>query len=284
MLYVLYTAIAVAFLWAISSVTVRKLSELFGNVRSAVVILVGYAVVLMIILPTSGYPGLTVNSFWESATAGLFIGVGYILVLKSLETESAGSTFVFTELQVIIIAAFGVLILGEHIAAASYIGMALIAAGLVFVSKKDGSRFNLNLMPAVIGNIFWAAGWVALYYPIHAMDSYVFPVTIDYSFAALVALLYLAVNRKKILRRRSKNITRYFVLFVIIAVIAGALGNLIFGSIETSNYIAIGSAIANTSPIIITMIAYIAYKEKLTKMQILGLFVAVSGAVIINVL
>ncbi len=122
-----------------------------------------------------------------------------------------------------------------------------------------------------------------LYYPIHSSGSYIYPVTIDYGFAAMIVLLYLVITRPEALHKKYKSISNSWIIFAIVAVIAGALGNLLFGFIETSNYLAISGAIANTSPIIITFLAWLVYKEKLTTTQVLGLFIAVLGAIIINI-
>ncbi len=121
MLYIFYIALFAAFLWAISSVIARRLAQKFGNALTAFIVLAGYALMLVLILVLVGNRGITPNAFIESASAGLFIGVGYVLVFKTLETENAGNTFVFTELQVILLLAFGVLVLKEQINALSYV-------------------------------------------------------------------------------------------------------------------------------------------------------------------
>lgn len=283
MMYFLYIALIISLLWAVSSLISRKLVQFFGNARLSAIVLVGCAIVSSAVFFATGSKGGTTSTFLEAAAAGLLMGTGYLLVFKSLETENAGSTFAFNELQAVLILLFGVLVLGESISAIRYAGVAFIVIGLFLVSEKLKWHFNKRLIPAIAGNVFWAAGWIVIYYPIHALGAYLYPIAVDYSFAAIVAVLYLVIRGSGTARTKCVRPIRLWPLFASVAVLTGVFGNILFSFIETSRYIAISSAIANTSPIIIILVAYFAYRERLTAVQLAGVLVAVLGTVIINI-
>ncbi len=276
--YGLGLAIAATAIWAISNLLLKKVASSIGNVYLSLIILgAGIA-------PTAAamliFPSQTSTIVVElAAVAGAFLAFGYLLFLKSLETEQASDTFATTMLQSVLIALFGVFALGETFTTSDVLGSVLIIAGILLVSMAVGFRPNKRLVPALFGNVSWAFFWIIAAYSA-AVYGNAFPLlTYSRVIATLVVLLFLFIAPAKQAERTASRNSTIIVLGISAGILAG-IGNVAFDLLAKAQFLAVGSMVTALSPIVVVILAHFALKEHFAKKQALGIAIATIGAIV----
>ena len=276
----------IALLWSISSLIAKKIDVLFGYNKTALILLF---MNLIVTIPFMFLFAISINSTMLifSIISGLLDGISYLLFFNSLQTEQTSNTYTLLTLQAIVLIIFGLFVLGENVITYSIIGIIFILFGIFAVSNKELSlKFNRRLIPAIIGNITWALSWIAFFYAYKASNNFIDPLVFSYTTAVLLIGLKLWLRSSKInsVNKESIKTNKILKLGIILSLPAGfatAIGNILFAYFQSINVIAIAATISNISPILIAIMAYFIYKDKLTKLNIIGILLAVLGTIII---
>ncbi len=162
-----------------------------------------------------------------------------------------------------------------------------IFAGVFLVVTKTGFKINRRLISAIYANILWAVYWIVLTYGIRASTSAVLPVLLARISAFIVVFAYSFTTGKLIEKKPNKKQTSSsfypLLALVLIGGLADAGTNLSFGFAVFFGLVAIGSVITATTPVFIAILGRIFFKDKLTKPQVIGILLAILGAVAIAI-
>ena len=272
-------------LLSFSDIFSKPVADRFGAFVGSLylgVALVPAIVYLVLSPPTQVTPLLVTLAIGAGATLAL----GYLFVLKSLETEQATNTWGLINLGYISIILFGVLALGERVTGLQAVAITVILIGAMMVTINKGMKFNRHLLPALIGNLFWVGFNILIIYSINAYTSSPSAIIfIVFASGFLVLMLYGMVSQKiKIARKLTmrKN-GKPFALFLASGLLLGA-GQIAFALVILQHFVALGGAVLAMEPMVVLILGYAMYKERITAFQGAGILITVAGAAILSLL
>lgn len=283
-LWLILSATAMLLL-SFSDVFSKPVADVFGAYVSSLYLGVALvpAIIYLVLSPPAQITPLLVTL---AIGGGASLALGYVFVLKSLETEQATNTWGLINLGYLSIILFGVLVLGEHVTVLQAIAITAILTGAIMVTINRGMKFNRQLLPAIIGNLFWVGFNILIIYNISTYTSSPSAIiSILFASGFLILLLYGLFSRKA---TTTKTLTmpknrRPFVLFIVSGLMLGA-GQVAFVLVILQHFVALGGAVLAIEPIVVLVLGYALYKERITAFQGVGLLVTVVGAVMIGLL
>ena len=273
-------ALSTAVSWSAAGVILKSVSTKYGSMAATLMIAAGNLVLLSIVLLFIGGFSLSAYSMLLSLLGGVLTAIGYLLFYTSLEREQASNTFATIEIQVVLLALYGILALHEGITIIGAGGIALILLGVFMVSFEKGRRFNKGLLPAMAANVFWAFGWIALVYPIAHSKTSLLPVWI--SFIAVITIVSIVMFSSK---KRTGGLARMGAGGAVTGLGAGLLsgtGNALYSMLISFKQLVFGTVLSNTSPALVAVFAHFAYHDRLTMLQIAGIVFVVAGGLILG--
>lgn len=135
-LWALLSAAAAALTAIFAKVGVENVSADFATFVRTLVIL---AVLVGLLAVTGGWqaPGsISARSYLFLVLSGCATGVSWLCYFRALKLGDAARVAPVDKLSVVLVAIFGVLLLGERLSAANWLGVALIALGAVLVAWR----------------------------------------------------------------------------------------------------------------------------------------------------
>ncbi len=282
-------ALNAGIVWAVIVLIAYSFADLFGKkvvlkfgYKRATALVSAISIVPFLILYFA-YPAqpITEYSIELSAVAGIFYGVGFMLLYKALVTEQTTNTFALSEFFKAWLVLFGALIAGSVLGLGQWSGIALIFLGSFMVITTENLHINKRLVYALSGFICWAVLWTMMYYAIINSRTYVPEGFIAAFFALLTAIIVYAMfpDRKHAVAGRGD--VRHWAGYAAIVGLAIGSGSLIFGFLIISKMLAQGAAIIALTPIVVAIASKRTYLDRLTKVQVAGILVAVSGALVL---
>ncbi len=283
-LWLILSATAMLLL-SFSDVFSKPVADVFGAYVSSLYLGVALvpAIIYLVLSPPAQITPLLVTL---AIGGGVSLALGYVFVLKSLETEQATNTWGLINLGYLSIILFGVLVLGEHVTLLQAIAITAILTGAIMVTINRGMKFNRQLLPAIIDNLFWVGFNILIIYNISTYTSSPSAIiSILFASGFLILLLYGLFSRKA---TTTKTLTmpknrRPFALFIVSGLMLGA-GQVAFVLVILQHFVALGGAVLAIEPIVVLVLGYALYKERITAFQGVGLLVTVVGAVMIGLL
>ncbi len=273
-------AIFTALSWSTSGTLIKSFASRYGSMLTSFVIAAGNLLLIGMVLLFLGHFSISTYSIALSILGGVFTAIGYLFFYVSLKREQASNAFATIEIQVVLIALYGILALHESVALAQGFGMVLVVLGILMVSFEKGHKFNKGLLPAMLANVFWAFGWIALVYPIAHSSTSLLPVWISFvADIVLVSAVMLANTRRM---GNMAKINARGAAIGLSAGLASGIGNSLYSFLVSMRQLVIGTVLSNTSPAIVGVFAHFAYHDRLTKLQIAGLAVVVTGGMILG--
>ncbi|MEI8145436.1 MAG: DMT family transporter [Alphaproteobacteria bacterium] len=211
-LWAIFTVIAAAAQTARNALQ-RSLVERIGTIGATQVrFLYGFPFALLFLAIVDVLvPGPSLPLSWRFAgwvvVGGLAQILATALMLSAMRDRSFMVTTAYTKTEPVIVALFGVFILGDHLTALAWIAIAVATAGILVMSWKPGAPGGAR--PAVLGIAsaamfgLAATGFRGAILSLQA-DSFVLAATTTLvwglGFQALVLSLYLAIADRKALR------------------------------------------------------------------------------------
>ena len=282
---IVFALVAVA-IWSISGTIERKVAQRLHASRSALLVAsFGVIPILMIfVLSVTAQNGYIIIL---SLLSGVFWTIGAVLLYKTLETEQVSNATGFVLIQTLLIFAFGVVGLGESVSVLSVVGGAILVCGVALLATKMGSlKLNRKLLPALFGNLGFAVYWILLSAGIVSAGQIAAPMILSRiasSFFAIALFALFAKAQPKKVQVGKSAIMKHALLFGAVAGLLDGLGNGINSFVVTLGQLAIAGIIFSLSPLFTIMLARIFYKERLDKVQWIGVAVAIIGAIILAV-
>jgi transporter family protein len=134
--------------WAVLSAVFAALTAIFAkvgveNINSDLATFIRTLVVIAalgLLLAATGKfqsPGaISPRSYLFLVLSGLGTGASWLCYFRALKLGEAAKVAPIDKLSVVLVAVFGVLFLGERLAAPNWLGIALIAAGAILVAYR----------------------------------------------------------------------------------------------------------------------------------------------------
>ncbi len=274
------TGILLAFLvlvtYSIGDTFAKKIVLRFGYARAAALVS-GVSLAPFVILSFFIHgQAITVYSAVLSAISGIFYGIGFVFLYKSLATEQTTNTMSLSEFFKAVLVLSGVFLFGNALNGTQSTGIILIFAGSLLIITTEKLRINKKLLYALFGFLCWAALWIMLGYAIGVSGSYIPEGMIATLFALASSAAYAFMTRSATLSRSpSPKVINGYIAAVGISV---GIGSLIFTFLVFSKLLSVGSAVIALTPIVVALASRRIYLDKLTTAQLLGLAIMVIGA------
>lgn len=274
-------ALLVLAVYSIGDTFAKKIVVKFGYAKTAAIVtgvsLVPF-IILFILVPNQQ---ITTYSIELSAISGIFYGLGFVFLYKSLATEQTTNTMALSEFFKGVLVLGGVFFFANVLNGTQVLGVVLIFLGSVLIIMTEKLRINQKMFFALVGFLLWAGLWLMLGYAIGISKSYVpegFISTLVAFISALVFMFVFKEHRRHASHSKNANVTVY-----IVAVgLAVGIGSLVFTFLVFSKLLSVGSAIIALTPIIVAIASRKIYLDKLTTVQFAGLLVMVLGALILG--
>ncbi|MDE1869837.1 MAG: DMT family transporter [Candidatus Micrarchaeota archaeon] len=275
-------AIAATFIaFSFSLILERRVAMLAGTLRGSVLVLFFGLFPLLVFFLLSGF-NLSYYEIFLSVASGIIFAAGYVLYYKSLETEQISNTTGIGLIQPALLLIFSIFVLAEPITAIQAVGGITIFLGVVLIITNDNFELNRKLIPALVANVSWAGYWIIASYAIISSQEVGAVLLISRVVGMVIALALFAIylKQKRIPRLRGSLIAPLLVTAIATGLLDG-FGNATFGFVIQYNVLSLGSIFVSALPISVTFLAYFAYKERLTKLQWIGMAIAIIGALVI---
>ena len=282
-------AITAVFFWIISNGISKKVVKAFGAP------LIALAVILLGIIPMSvsvvltGMYSMPLYSTAMAAASGVFLGLGFILMYMSLRTEQLANASALGEIQPAALVLFGLLVLGEQVTRIQLLSMAAIFVGAFLIITYEKFRINKYLIPAALASVSWAVYWMMMSYAISSAHGFSLPVLVSriVSIGLALAFVFFRKGTMKDMRgrlhamRKSSAFGALAALVIFMGLVDG-IGDSVFGITVISKVFAIGGAMTALSPMVVSFLGFLFYKERLSRLQFVGLGIMVAGAVVLG--
>ena len=288
-------AVSAGVAWAAVVLVTYSLADLFGKKG---VMKLGYVRAAALVSTVSMVPFLALYVIFPqainsqgivlSAIGGVFYGLGFLLLYKSLVTEQTTNTFALSEFFKAWLVLFSVFILGIALSASKWIGIVLIFAGSFMVITTENLNVNKKLVYALSGFICWAVLWTLMSFAvvgskplgIVGSDSYIPEGLIAAFFAAVTAAAAFLVLPNGSAAHRQRSVPHWERYVVTVGLGIGA-GSAIFGYLILAGQLAQGASIIALTPIVVAVASRRIYLDRLTAVQLSGVAVAVVGALVL---
>ncbi len=284
-------AIIAITLWTIASTISKKISRGLGANLVTFLYLAVSIVPIAIGTVAIGTYSISTAGALLAALAGLFLSLGFISTFKALTTEHLSSVIAVSEIYPVVFVLFGILVLGQTINEIQLVSMVVIFAGAAMIITTEKLRLNKMMIPAVVGAVSWTIYWIIMTYSIHSAGTFALPILISRVVGIPFAIIFLLINRNavselKLLGKKIKasRMVMVMVALTIIASFSDAVGDTVFGITIGSSVLVIGAALVALQPMVVSFFGFLFYKEKLTKVQFLGLATMFAGAFVLSVL
>lgn len=214
---------------------------------------------------------------------GIFLLVGFIAFNEALRIENAPLVGTIAASFASVVFILSIIFLGETISSQQFVSILIIFLGLILstVSFKDFKNKNVFLSRGVlfafIAMICWGIYFTFIKIPVQQIGWF-WP---NYISFLLFPLVYLVakVRKTKINQPNYKNAFLPLLLTVLLTGIA----EFSFNFAISKGLTAIVAPIAGSYPTLFVVLAFLFFKDKITKQQIVGIITTLVGIVLLSI-
>lgn len=236
--------------------------------------LFGTAMMLPIAL-ISGHSISFTSGFW-GLMGGVAIGIGFLFYFKALATGKMGVVSSITGTLSALVPVLTGLILGERPGTGALGAAAIIVIAILFISKKEPETESLAgtnskiLVQAALAGFLIGLYFVFLHIPAENESMWTVFFTMAGSFLAVLTVLF--IRRANLLERHRDGLGLIFGNGFLQAF--GTITYILGVSIGLMSIVALAGAL---SPLFTVLFARMFIQEKLTRQQLIGVFLALTG-------
>ncbi len=281
----------------ISSILYKYASAYFDYHKiSAIVIGLGAIPMLLVLLPNPAALFATLSNYKLDLAIGLssvFLLIGYVLNFKTLKTEQVTNTFALAQIQPAMLIAFGIFVMHEQLSFIEMIALMFLITGTFFIISNDKLELNRNFIPTIFANISWSIYWFIITFLLNANFDSISVIFLARLLSFIFGIMFLLwFNTTKIWDKQkkklkdghifNKNLSMAAVVLLVVASFADGIGNIIFALLDYAKHLVFASIFLSILPALIGIFAYVFFKDKFSKLQILGLIlVVITGVVLV---
>jgi drug/metabolite transporter (DMT)-like permease len=263
----------------------KRMDERLGNRTASLAVLgIGFVSIFLYLILFGAGAGPNLYQIELAILAAAMLGIGYLLIYKTLETEQVSNTWVLFESSSVVLILLGVIFLSETLNVIEIVSMLAIFAGVLLVITDSKMKVNMKFMPAIIGSTLWGLSNVPIVYAIQSSHGFVLPMLLERGVAFVIVAVYMAMTRsRRRSRAKKKNmLNRKTVAATLISGLCDGAGMVALGYVFLSNTVAIGGLLLALEPAFILLLGRVFYKDKLTKLQLIGSVVMIMGALVLS--
>ncbi len=135
-LWALLSAVFAALTATFAKIGVENVNSDFATFVRTIVILCALAAFLTATEQWQAPHSISGRTYLFLLLSGLATGGSWVCYFRALKLGNVGQVAPIDKLSVVLVAIFGALVLGEHLTARHWFGVALIAVGAIFVAYK----------------------------------------------------------------------------------------------------------------------------------------------------
>ncbi|MCL5106183.1 MAG: DMT family transporter [Candidatus Marsarchaeota archaeon] len=293
-LFSVYTIIS----FFISSIIYKYASAYFDYHKiSAISIGIGAIPMLFALLPNPIALFATLSNYrldFAIGISSIFLLLGYVLNFKTLKTEQVTNTFALAQIQPAMLIAFGIFVMREQLFFSETVALMFLITGTFLIISNDKLKLNRKFIPTIFANVSWSIYWFIITFLLNANADAVSVIFMArmLSFAfGIVFLLWFDTtkiwqNQKKKLKDSNvfnKKLSMAAALLLIAAALADGAGNVVFAVMDQAKHLVFASIFLSILPALIGIFAYVFFKDKFSRLQILGLVLVVITGVVLSI-
>ncbi len=272
--------------FSIGDMFAKKVLAKFNYATAAAAVSIVSAIPAIVAFAISPSFNTTAYSLELSILAGVFYGLGFMLLYKALTTEQTTNTMALSEFFKAILVLFAVFVVGETLANIQSIGIVGIFAGSLLIITTKTVGINKKMGYALAGFISWAVFWIMLEYAIFNSQGYIVEEGVASLASFAIAVVYILSRKdlnqfgqiKKLLTIKDGNSKFHIGHYTVIVGLGVGLASFIFAYLILAHSLALGSAIIAMTPVVVAVASRRLYLDKLTVYQMAGLLIMVVGA------
>lgn len=271
-------------LFSIGDTLAKTAASSLGGRRTALYIV--SSGVLPVFVMYAMFPPATLTAWLLgfNIVSGLLLAAGYLLVYESLKSEQASTTWALISISPVALIIFGVYFLSESVNYLQASCIALILVGVLLITMK-GMRFNVRMLPALLGNVCFAGFILMAAYGISYYNgdfSLFFFIPRIFSVAIFAAYgVYASRSAPKPDKHTKFNVSRAKIAAIASGLFDGC-AQVAYAFMILLGPVAIGAAITASEPMLVMALAHIFYRERVVLIQYAGIAMSVLGAVLIS--
>ncbi len=242
-------------------------------------------VITTALLPFLFHNGLSVLPVFETAISGVLLAIAYPIFLKCFENGNATITGVIAGSFPLWVVILSILFLGERLTVPQTLAIATILVGVALSSlhltrkTRLKNLFNRYSLLAFIVSIIWGIAFTLLKYPSEKLGW--FEATyINGMFGAIATIIWIYPSQ----RGRVIATLKKFPLYPLANSMTGFGGTAALTFALTRGNSSIVAPIAGSYGGLFAIMSYLKFKEKLTKLQILGVLLIFTGVVALSII
>ena len=135
-LWAILSAVFAAFTAIFAKIGIKEINSDFATFIRTIVILIILGVILFATNQFQSIQSISNKSLLFLILSGLATGGSWICYFRALKIGNASQVAPIDKLSVVLVALFGVMILGEKLTATHWLGIFLIAVGAVIIAIK----------------------------------------------------------------------------------------------------------------------------------------------------
>ncbi|MCL5430308.1 MAG: DMT family transporter [Candidatus Marsarchaeota archaeon] len=230
------------------------------------------------------FPNVNMSAYFIAIamSAGIFFSLGYVFMYRSLNLELSSLSWALLPVEYMAVIVFAAVFLRETLNYVDLFGIFAIFLGVLFVTLTKRHKFDKKLMYALVGTICWAIAAILFVYAVnYDMSSFAEVFLIVRIFAIIGGLAYF-VFTKDIKSVFGVGKTKLSSVAAVVGVFDSFGQASVLGFVMLS-FVALGNAILAFEPILVAIISYFIYNDRLTMIQKFGIAISVIGAITISV-
>lgn len=276
----LFAALAM-FMWGISDVTLKSITNKFDSLTATVYKFVPHALFLGIFflifdprLPSKA------STWYLILLFGIVGAIALICFVTAIKKGAVSIAVAVAHLNVILTSILAAIFFGERLTFIQYMSAGIILIGMVMVTV-DFKKLRMRKIQGIGYALCTAVGWGVIYAVLKPITLDVGPFAAAFYTDFLVVLLltaYYLVVRKKKVSVSGKN------AFLIVS--SGLAGSIAAASTALAFYnglVTVSMAIIVAAPVVTLVLAFIFLKERVSIMQTFGILTIVCGLVFISI-
>lgn len=215
---------------------------------------------------------------------GVIATAGLVAFYEGLRIGSASLVGTVSSSFVAPVVILSIIFFKEAISQQQALAIVIIFFGLIFSSldfdelKKRNFRVGKEIILSVVAMVCWAIFWTFIKIPIREVGWF-WPGYI--STISSIPAMYIYIKLKKFKITGINHKKAFLPIFFNAALLGG--GSLSFNYALQKGLAAVVAPIAGSYPTLFAVLAYLAFRDKITKLQIAGISVTLLGIIILSV-
>jgi drug/metabolite transporter (DMT)-like permease len=250
---------------------------------------------LLVLLPNPAALFATLSNYkldFAIGISSIFLLLGYVLNFKTLKTEQVTNTFALAQIQPAMLIAFGIFVIHEQLSFIEMIALMFLITGTFLIISNDKLELNRKFIPTIFANVSWSIYWFIITFLLNANFNSLSIIFIARLLSFIFGIMFLLwfdttkiwKNQKKKLKDGhifNKELSIAAVVLLVVSSFADGIGNIFFTMLDYAKHLVFASIFLSILPALIGIFAYIFFKDKFSKLQILGLLIVVITGVVL---